>query len=79
MAECPLLPTCPFFNDMMANMPAMSEGMKKTFCRQAFLECARYMTCTTLGREQVPADMFPNEPDRARDIIDATRRSRAGI
>ncbi|MFC1513317.1 hypothetical protein ACFL5J_02605 [Thermodesulfobacteriota bacterium] len=74
MADCPLLSTCPFFNDMMANMPAMSEGMKKEFCHQRFIQCARYMTCTALGRDKVPADMFPNEPERAKEIIDASRQ-----
>lgn len=73
MSDCPLLHSCPFFNDMMANMPAMSEGMKKKFCRDTFTQCARYMTCTALGRERVPEDMFPNEQERAKEIIAAAR------
>ncbi len=70
---CPLTPTCPFFNDMLANMPAMSEGMKKAFCKDNFIECARYMTCTALGRDKVPNDMFPNEPERAHQVITKAR------
>ena len=74
MAHCPLMSICPFFNDMMGNMPAMSEAMKKKFCQQIFTECARYITCTALGRDKVPKDMFPNEPERAKEMIATSRR-----
>ena len=69
MADCNLLEKCVFFNDKMANMPSTSEIVKMRYCRGDNKECARYLVCTALGRERVPADLFPNQAERAREII----------
>jgi hypothetical protein len=69
MSDCTLLAKCIFFNDKMASMPAAADMMKKKFCLKDSSTCARYMVCTTMGREFVPADLFPNSVDRARAII----------
>jgi hypothetical protein len=69
MADCTLLAKCIFFNDTMASMPTAADMMKKKYCLKDSSSCARFMVCTTLGREHVPADLFPNNSDRARVII----------
>ena len=69
MADCECLPGCPFFNDKMAGMPAMAEMMKKQYCRSGFENCARYTVREKAGKDKVPADLFPNQIDRARQII----------
>ena len=69
MAECPLLAKCIFFNDKMASMPTASELMKKKYCLKDNTTCARYMVCSTLGREHVPADLFPNNVDRVKVLL----------
>ncbi len=67
--DCECLPACPFFNDRMADMPAMASILKNRYCHGDNTHCARYMVFKALGREAVPADLFPGEEDRARRII----------
>lgn len=71
MPDCERLQACPFFNDKMADMPAMSGMYKKRYCQGDFLNCARYMVFKAKGLEFIPKDMFPNQQDRARMIIAA--------
>ncbi|MEF3697436.1 hypothetical protein [Desulfolutivibrio sp.] len=69
MADCEMIAKCIFFNDKMANMPAMAEMMKKKYCRGDNTKCARYLVCKKLGREKVPADLSPAQTDRAQAIM----------
>ncbi|NDY55143.1 hypothetical protein G3N56_00085 [Desulfovibrio sulfodismutans] len=69
MADCEMIAKCIFFNDKMANMPAMAEMMKKKYCRGDNTKCARYLVCKKLGREKVPADLSPAQTDRAQTIM----------
>lgn len=70
---CPsvCLPACAFFNGRMANKPATAELMKKQYCRSDFKRCARYMVFEKLGGDSVPSHLFPNNVERAREIIAA--------
>jgi len=69
MATCELLKTCIFFNDKMADMPAVADLMKKRYCESDFQACARMKVVKALGRENVPTDMFPNQDDYAQQVI----------
>lgn len=69
MADCPSLSGCPFFNDHMANRPVTAEMMKKHYCRSDHSQCARWMVASRLGRPAVPANLFPDQADRARAIL----------
>lgn len=69
MAECVCLPACPFFNDNMTSMPATAELLKMRFCRGDSAGCARHMVFERLGREAVPADLYPTQTIRARHIL----------
>lgn len=69
MAECQLTEKCIFFNDRMSHMPGMAEIYKDRYCRDDHDMCARYMVFKALGRENVPFDLFPNERDRALEVI----------
>lgn len=69
MADCPLLEKCPFFNDRMAGMPTMASLYKTRFCKGEFPTCARHMVVTGWDREHVPADLFPNQVERAQEIL----------
>ena len=69
MADCECLPRCPFFNDKMAQKPAMAQMYKKQFCRGDASTCARHMIFTQMGKEAVPVDLYPNQADRARKIL----------
>lgn len=74
MADCASLPRCIFFNDKMASMPVATDMMKKKYCRADFQACARYMVLAALGREQVPLDLYPNQADRAKQIIAQSKK-----
>jgi len=67
MAECEKLTKCPFFNDRLNTMPAVSGLMKQTYCLGDKTQCARYeVSCAGLP---VPLDLFPNDSSRAREIL----------
>lgn len=66
---CPILQTCPFFNDQMVDMPASSQILKAAYCKDDYTECARYRVYGTLGRPAVPSNLFPSELERARILI----------
>ena len=67
MADCECLPKCPFFNDKMANMPAVANMYKKQFCQGDNSTCARYRV--NKSGAEVPVDLFPNDSARADKII----------
>ena len=69
MANCECLAGCLFFNDKMANMPVTAQITKERYCLQDNSHCARYMVFKTLGRERVPADLFPNEVYLAERLV----------
>lgn len=69
MAECELLKGCIFFNDKMKNMPGTANILKAQYCQSDNNKCARYMVFQALGRENVPRDLFPQQVDRAKQII----------
>ena len=69
MADCELISGCIFFNDKMQDMPATAEIIKNTFCRDSSAPCARYMVFKAFGRERVPADLFPQQKERAEEIL----------
>ena len=69
MPNCECLEKCPFFNDKMHDTPATAEMMKSRYCRGAYEKCARYMVFKALGREKVPANLYPNMVDKAKKII----------
>lgn len=71
--DCECLPDCAFFNDRMKNMPSMSEVLKQEYCRHDWSTCARCLIVKELGREAVPADLFPDEMQRALEILRAAK------
>ncbi|HUI31294.1 MAG TPA: hypothetical protein VLX91_13880 [Candidatus Acidoferrales bacterium] len=70
MADCECLAGCPFFNDKMADMPGLTTLYKRSYCQGGeFAQCARYMVFKALGKPSVPADLFPNQVERAKALI----------
>ncbi len=69
LPDCELLQTCKFFNDQMADMPANATLYKRNLCQGKKDDCARYMVFAAMGREKVPADLFPGQRERAKRII----------
>jgi hypothetical protein len=73
VADCALIETCIFFNDRMANMPSMAGMYKKRYCHAEWQQCARYRVFDAVGRENVPADLYPNDEAKV-DLVIATVR-----
>ena len=69
MAHCELIEKCVFFNGHMADMPSTADMLKNLYCQQDFDKCARYVIVKEMGREKVPADLFPNQIEKARSIL----------
>ena len=67
MATCEKLDKCPFFSDRMANMPAVADLMKQSFCMGDKLKCARYQV--SAAGVPVPLDLFPGDNERAAQIL----------
>ena len=65
MADCEFLAECPFFNDKMAKMPRSASVMKETYCKGDFTRCARHRIATTLGRDKMPLDLWPQDGQKA--------------
>ena len=66
---CALTEGCIFFNDKMANMPSMADLLKDRYCRGDYHACARYRVFKAVGRDNVPADLYPAQADRVEGII----------
>ena len=69
MSDCECLGACPFFHDKMENMPSMAQMLKDRYCHDAWTDCARHQVFVRLGREGVPADLFPNQDARVTEIL----------
>jgi len=69
MAKCECLPKCPFFNDKMADKPAMANLLKETYCLGDNSKCARHQVFLSAGGENVPADLYPSQNYRVEEIL----------
>lgn len=70
MENCELLEGCLFFRDKMPMEYGLGALYKKKYCLDDNTNCARYMVAKALGREKVPVDLYPNMPDRAKELIE---------
>lgn len=69
MSECPSLPKCPFFHDKMANKPATANLMKAKYCQTDNSQCARWKVAQAKLPTGVPPDLFPNEMEKALELL----------
>lgn len=69
MANCPMIEGCAFFNDRMKDMPATSGIYKRNYCQGDNSNCARFLVRQALGPEHVPTDLFPNQRERAEELL----------
>ncbi len=76
MPECQCVSKCPFFLDKMEEMPALANMMKTRYCHGEHLKCARWTVRTALGAENVPKDLYPNQMERAQQLISRSELER---
>jgi len=69
MANCEFHERCGFFDGGLPTMPPNVDELKQNYCLSNNLHCARYLVANALGPAQMPQDLFPNQRDRAYQII----------
>ncbi|MFH1378210.1 MAG: hypothetical protein ABIH86_05620 [Planctomycetota bacterium] len=69
MEECELIEKCAFFTNRMSTLPTVAKMMKKRYCEGDKDDCARYRLALSIGKNGVPANLFPHQMDIANDII----------
>jgi len=69
MADCECLAGCLFFNDKMKDSGGLTAIYKKKYCQGDNLSCARYMVFKKLGKPAVPANLYPNMVDLAKQLL----------
>jgi len=70
MGDCELLNGCIFFKDKMPIESNLGSLFKRRYCQGDNTRCARYTVATTLGRERIPLDLYPNMFDKAKILIE---------
>lgn len=70
MASCERLSKCPVVNNSDQGPETPSGRIKEKYCYDNFSECARYMVLEAVGGEFVPADLQPDQAERAKEIIE---------
>lgn len=69
MSECEKLPTCPFFTGEVPIEEELGKTYRAYYCHNGNAICARYLVFQSLGKGSVPADLYPDQLDRARQIV----------
>lgn len=69
MAMCENLLKCPFYQGKMSMDSGLGSMYKKRYCEGNRSVCARYMVSSKLGKEFVPASLYPNMVDKAKEIL----------
>lgn len=72
---CELRMTCPLFNEHMQATPSARAMYRVRYCNGDHAACARYVVYLSLGRENIPGDLYPNDHLRAMDLVRAARTS----
>lgn len=67
--DCEMLEKCPFYNDKIPMQHGVGSILKKKYCQGNQQICARYLVLTKLGKEYVPANLYPNMLEMAQRII----------
>lgn len=76
MADCEKIAGCPFFHGHMEVVPKSLDNFRRSYCWDRFEDCARHKVALALSKEQVPADLYPNELSRAEQLIEKARLKR---
>lgn len=64
MRKCAIRNMCPFYRDQVPKAKRSIEDRKElrhTYCSVGSTQCARYLVFQTLGLDEVPVTLFPDE------------------
>lgn len=68
MADCEIIKSCPFALGALESRPDQDK-LTAEYCKSNNLHCARYMVYSTAGEDKVPADLYPDEKNKAYLVI----------
>ena len=72
--KCELIDDCAFFKTITdTDRPCIVTRLKKQYCEENPLLCARRRVALALGREKVPAELHPDHIHHALELIAARR------
>jgi hypothetical protein len=74
--ECESLKGCPFFNDRMPIDRGLGQIQKKKYCEGDKTRCARYKVASSIGKQNVPLDLYPIMMEKANKIIEEYNRKK---
>lgn len=72
--KCENLKGCIFYNDKMDIESGLGRIYKQKYCEGDKTLCARYIVANKIGKENVPADLYPNMHERAKKILEKNRK-----
>ncbi|HHU69569.1 MAG TPA: hypothetical protein GXZ31_04610 [Thermoanaerobacterales bacterium] len=72
--KCENLRGCIFYNDKMDIESGLGQLYKRKYCEGDKTLCARYIVANEIGKENVPADLYPNMHERAEKILEENRK-----
>ncbi len=68
--KCENLKGCIFYNDKMDIESGLGQLYKRKYCEGDKALCARYIIANEIGKQNVPADLYPNMHERAEKILE---------
>ncbi|HHY13738.1 MAG TPA: hypothetical protein GX526_03750 [Thermoanaerobacterales bacterium] len=71
--RCENFKGCIFYNDKMDIESGLGQLYKRRYCENDKASCARYIVANALGKENVPADLYPNMHERAEKILEESK------
>lgn len=69
MPDCECLKECALYSDAMVVMPGIAHIFRDKYCTGNNFACARYRAYQELGEGNVPADLYPHEHRKLKEII----------
>ncbi len=67
--KCELLSCCEFF-DFELKSSKIADRFKQKYCNNCKDACARYMVARSSGLDSIPKGLYPNEYDKALQILE---------
>jgi hypothetical protein len=68
MADCELISSCSFYNNVVHGFPGIADYLKNKYCKGIYWECARYKIYKEFGKDKVPKGLFPHEEIDMKDF-----------
>jgi len=69
MSKREFIGRCPFFVGQMEDSKGLGGLYKKYYCLDRNENCAKHIVAVELGKENVPATLYPHQKDKAIQLL----------